>query len=130
MKYDDIYFLTTEEVIQCHDALLLSTGGLDGYDFERLDGAVQSVPSGYYVSLAGLAAAYVFNITNGHPFFDGNKRTGFVAGIVFLALNGCNLNVDQNKWKIIMEDVAQSKLKLEEVSDYFKNEMTYDPLIE
>jgi death-on-curing protein len=38
--------------------------------------------------LARLAAAYTFGIVRNHPFVDGNKRTGFVAGVLFLELNG------------------------------------------
>ena len=34
------------------------------------------------------AAVMSFGIINGHPFVDGNKRIGIVAGIVFLEING------------------------------------------
>ena len=37
-----------------------------------------------------MAAAYTAGILRNHPFFDGNKRTGFVVGILFLELNGYN----------------------------------------
>jgi len=35
-----------------------------------------------------MASAYAYGIVKNHPFFDGNKRTGFTAAIVFLELNG------------------------------------------
>ena len=35
-----------------------------------------------------MAAAYTAGIVRNHPFMDGNKRTGFVVGILFLELNG------------------------------------------
>ena len=38
--------------------------------------------------LSDLAAAYTAGIVKNHPFVDGNKRTGFVLGILFLELNG------------------------------------------
>lgn len=38
--------------------------------------------------LFALAAAYTAGIVRNHPFADGNKRTGFVIGILFLELNG------------------------------------------
>lgn len=38
-------------------------------------------------SLAKLAA-YAVGIVQGHPFVDGNKRTGFMAAAAFLELNG------------------------------------------
>ena len=34
------------------------------------------------------AAAYTAGLLQNHVFFDGNKRTGFVVGILFLELNG------------------------------------------
>ena len=37
---------------------------------------------------AALAAAYAFGIIKNHPFVDGNKRTGFLAAVLFLEANG------------------------------------------
>lgn len=38
--------------------------------------------------LIAMAAAYSAGIVRNHPFIDGNKRTGFVVGVLFLELNG------------------------------------------
>ncbi len=38
-------------------------------------------------SVIQLAALYTAGIIRNHPFVDGNKRTGFVLGILFLELN-------------------------------------------
>ncbi|MFN7935615.1 MAG: type II toxin-antitoxin system death-on-curing family toxin [Bryobacteraceae bacterium] len=38
--------------------------------------------------IINLAAIYTTGIVRNHPFVDGNKRTGFVAGILFLEMNG------------------------------------------
>jgi death-on-curing protein len=35
-----------------------------------------------------MATAYTAAIVRNHPFLDGNKRTGFVIGILLLELNG------------------------------------------
>jgi death on curing protein len=35
-----------------------------------------------------LAALYTLGIVRNHPFVDGNKRTGFLIGALFLELNG------------------------------------------
>ena len=35
-----------------------------------------------------MAAAYIAGIVRNHPFLDGNKRTGFVVGVLFLEING------------------------------------------
>jgi death-on-curing protein len=39
-----------------------------------------------------LAAAYGFGIARNHAFVDGNKRTAFASMIVFLGLNGFDLD--------------------------------------
>lgn len=38
--------------------------------------------------LFAMAAAYAFHIAQNQPFVDGNKRTGLLAALVFLDLNG------------------------------------------
>ena len=35
-----------------------------------------------------MATLYTAGIVRNHPFTDGNKRAGFVAGVLFLELNG------------------------------------------
>lgn len=79
---------------------LAEHGGLAGFrDETALDAAfarprhVQAYEP--HADLARLAAAYGCGIIRGHPFNDGNKRAGFLAIGLFLALNGCELAVDQ-----------------------------------
>jgi death-on-curing protein len=52
-----------------------------------------------------MATAYTAGIVRNHPFVDGNKRTGFVVGILFLELNGYRFAASE-------EDAAQAVLKL------------------
>ena len=39
-------------------------------------------------TLFDLAASYAFGIVKNHPFMAGNKRTGFIAAVIFPELNG------------------------------------------
>jgi len=48
---------------------------------------------------------YTAGIVRNHPFIDGNKRTGFVVGILFLELNGYRMTASE-------EDAAQTVLSL------------------
>lgn len=57
------------------------------------------------VSLIELAAAYTFGLVRNHPFVDGNKRTGFIVGILFLELNGYQFVASE-------DDAAQAVLAL------------------
>jgi death-on-curing protein len=43
-----------------------------------------------------MTSAYLFHIVKNHPFVDGNKRTGTVAALVFLALNGYDFNASED----------------------------------
>ena len=52
-----------------------------------------------------MAAAYTVGIVRNHPFIDGNKRTGFVIGILFLELNGYSFTASE-------EDAAQAIMNL------------------
>ena len=52
-----------------------------------------------------MATAYTARIVRNHPFVDGNKRTGFVVGILFLELNGYRFTASE-------EDAAQAVLNL------------------
>jgi death-on-curing protein len=52
-----------------------------------------------------MAAAYTVGIVRNHPFVDGNKRTGFVVGILFLEVNGYRFAASE-------EDAAQAVLNL------------------
>jgi death on curing protein len=47
---------------------------------------VHAPRTGYYASLAELAAAYAHGIAKNHPFLDGNKRTALVVTLVFLEM--------------------------------------------
>ena len=52
---------------------------------------------GAYVheDLAAMAAAYLYHIAENQPYVDGNKRTAVAAALVFLAVNGQRLEVDE-----------------------------------
>ena len=39
-----------------------------------------------------MAAAYLFHIVQNHPFVDGNKRAGAATALVFLDLNGVEID--------------------------------------
>lgn len=78
-----------------HDAQLAEHGGLVGTrDAGMLASALaraQNLALYGTPDVADLAAAYGYGISRNHAFFDGNKRTGFVAAELFLALNGFDL---------------------------------------
>jgi death-on-curing protein len=79
-------------VLAMHGRLLSEHGGAPGLrDAALLDSALtrpQQLLAYGDPDIYDLAAAYASGIVNNHPFVDGNKRTGFMATYVFLAVNG------------------------------------------
>jgi death on curing protein len=49
------------------------------------------------VSLCAFAGAYGYGLARNHPFMDGNKRTAFVATLLFLRLNGVDLEASMQQ---------------------------------
>lgn len=85
-------WITEQECLAVQDALLVRHGGLPGVrDMGLLNSALhrpmQLMTYGK-PTLFELAAAYAVGIIKNHPFFDGNKRAGFVVAALFLELNG------------------------------------------
>jgi death-on-curing protein len=93
-----------------HDCSLLLYGGAGGLrDVGLLQSALarprQLEAYGGAVDVVDLAAAYTASLVQNHPFIDGNKRTGFVVGVLFLELNGARFNATE-------EDATQAVLNL------------------
>ncbi len=57
-----------------------------------------------------LAALYTAAIVSNHPFIDGNKRTGFVVGILFLEINGYRFHASEEMAAQAVLDLAAGKL--------------------
>ncbi len=108
-----------------HSMLLAEHGGGSGIrDKLLLDSALArprqkfSYDSG--ISIFDLAAAYSFGVAKNHPFVDGNKRTAFTIGTLFLEINGFKLNATEVDATITIEHLASDVLKENELSLWFK----------
>ena len=103
-------WIDARDALMLHDRLLALHGGTAGV---RDDGLLQSAlarPQQHYAyadapDLIEMATAYTAGIVRNHPFVDGNKRTGFVVGILFLELNGYRFTATQ-------ENAAQAVIAL------------------
>jgi len=95
---DRIHFLTVDEVLAIHGALVERFGGPpEVRDAGLLESALFRPQTGYYADLAEIATALFESLLMNHPFVDGNKRVAFFATDVFLRLNGWKLGVDADK---------------------------------
>lgn len=95
----DPVWLGKAVVLAVHGRLLAEHGGAPGIrDTALLDSALarpQHLLAYGDPDFYDLAAAYTSGIVRNHPFVDGNKRTGFMAGYVFLASNELQLTATE-----------------------------------
>ena len=109
-------FLSVEDVIQIHDEQIAAYGGGAGVrDQGLLESAVAMPRASFgeaylHENLAHMAAAYAFHIAQNQPFLDGNKRTGLVAALVFLDLNGITVLDPQEKLYDAMIAIAERRM--------------------
>ena len=120
-----IDFLHLADVIAIHRDQIERYGGEAGIRaVDLLDSALAQPQASFegehlHPNLFAMAAAYLFHIVGNHPFVDGNKRTGAVAAIVFLALNGVDLEPDEEGLEAITTAVARGKADKIQVADFF-----------
>ena len=119
-------FLSLAEAVEIHRDQIERYGGHAGIrDLGLLQSALAMPGAGFggkylHGDLIEMAAAYLFHIAQNHPFVDGNKRTGTVAGIVFLSLNGIELEADETQLEQLVIDVAKGKAGKSAVADFLR----------
>jgi death-on-curing protein len=109
-------WLDRTDCLAIHEMMLAQHGGLTGVRDEGLLESALAKPQNLlaYGSpiLAELAASYAAAIVRDHPFFDGNKRTGFMMAATFLELNGLVFAATEES--VVKETLALAAGKLKE----------------
>jgi death-on-curing protein len=103
-------WIDERDALAIHDRLLAIDGGAEGVRDEGLLQSALARPQQLHAygdrpDTVELATAYTAGIVRNHPFIDGNKRTGFVVGVLFLEMNGYRLTASE-------EDATQAVLGL------------------
>ena len=106
----DPIWIEERDALTIHNRLLALHGGAPGLrDAVLLSSALarprQHLAYADDVDIISMSATYIIRIVDKHPFIDGNKRTGFVVGVLFLELNGYCFTASE-------EDAAQAVLSL------------------
>jgi death-on-curing protein len=119
-------FLELAEALAIHNDQIRRYGGREGIrDLELLQSALAMPAATFsgkllHADLPEMAAATLFHIVRDHPFIDGNKRTGTVAALVFLLLNGCAFNAPESKLVETVVAVASGSLSKAELTLFFR----------
>ncbi|GAB4437578.1 MAG: hypothetical protein OHK0015_30410 [Chloroflexi bacterium OHK40] len=98
-------YLSTEELLLIHQALIERFGGMPGITeagFARLEAAAAAPRQSafgeeLYPDLAAKAGALAHAVVRGHPFSDGNKRVAVAALDLMATLNGATLTADNDE---------------------------------
>ena len=116
-------------LVLLHAQTLAEHGGLPGLRDEAALEAALARPQHVHAyepdtDVSRLAAAYGFGIVRDRRFSDGNKRAGFLAIGLFLALNGYELVVDQAGAVRIMLALAAGQLSEAKLTDWIRKHGT------
>ncbi len=124
---DHIEFLGLADVLEIHRDQIEHYGGSPGIrDMDLLQSAVAMPAAGFgdqylHQNIFEMAGAYLFHITQNHPFVDGNKRTGAVAAIVFLAMNDIEVIADEDELEVFVRRVATGQCDKAAAAEFFRN---------
>ncbi len=123
---NSIQFLSLKEAIAIHQDQINRFGGIQGIrDAHLIDSAMHSPQATFggtflHATILEMAAAYMYGITQNHPFLDGNKRTGLISGCIFLELNGYAIKENIDLYEISMA-TARGETSIESVANFFKD---------
>ena len=95
--------LSKEQILVLHEQLIEETGGSSGLKDEGLLESALASPfqsfdgKDLFPSVYQKAARLGFGLASNHAFIDGNKRIGAHAMLVFLLLNGVEIEYSQEE---------------------------------
>ena len=99
--------LSKEQVLRLHNALLETFGGTAGV---RDDGLLESALNAPFATFGG---QYLYP-----SFVDGNKRIGAHVMLVFLAINGIELDYTQEELIDIILQIASGRAKAADLLEW------------
>ena len=120
-------FVSKSMVLSIHARQIERFGGTPGVRDEGLLESALAQPQATFggqflhPTISKQAAAYLYHIAMNHPFIDGNKRTAFAVTDTFLRLNGCALNLTDDRAYDLVMRVARGTMTKEELSTEFES---------
>ena len=118
---------TRENVMEVYKVLTDSTGGTVGV---RDEGLLLSAIEAPYQTFGGIdlfptvlekGVRLGYGLVSNHPFIDGNKRIGILVMLVFLQLNGINLELTDEMIVDVTLKVASGEYKYEDLLKFIQN---------
>lgn len=118
-------WLDKQLILAVHDEQLAEHGGQSGVrDYGLLESALarpEHLAAYGKPDIAELAASYGYGIARNHPFIDGNKRTAFVAALLFLVFNHYSFQASDSDKVIVMLKVAAGEITEAEFAAWIRS---------
>jgi death-on-curing protein len=120
-------WVTRVVVFAVHDRQIAEHGGLTGIrDMSAVESALArplNLAAYGEPDLAALGAAYMYGLARNHGFADGNKRTAWVIGRLFIADNGGTLRFDRLEAIRTVEALAAGTLSEDALANWIRSRL-------
>ncbi|MDE0626904.1 MAG: type II toxin-antitoxin system death-on-curing family toxin [Bryobacterales bacterium] len=118
-------WIDLRDALALHTRLVALFGGVEGVRDSNLLESALARPQQIFAyvespQIVEMAAAYTAGIVRNHPFVDGNKRTGFLVGVLFIELNGYRFDATEEYAARAMIDLAAGTLDEEGYSAFLR----------
>lgn len=122
-------WITEAAVLEFHEALIAKFGGASGVRDAGLLKSALARPQQHFAYAASpdlieLAATLTTGIVRNHPFIDGNKRTGYLAGVVFLEMNGFDFHATREQATQAVLALAAGEINEEQYAQFLRDVTT------
>jgi len=112
-----------------HERVLAEHGGASGVRDATLLASALARPQQHHAyaekpNIIEMAALYIAGIVRNHPFVDGNKRTGFVIGVLFLELNGWTFKASEEDATQAILDLAAGTIREAQLTKWLEAQVT------
>jgi death-on-curing protein len=118
-------WLAKDMVEAFHRESLVRFGGADGLRDQGLLESALARPENIHAyepeaDIFSLAATYCAGIVRNHPFVDGNKRTGILSAVAFLALNGIEVEFEETSIVMMVIGLAAGEMDEATVANWLR----------
>lgn len=126
---DDILFLSVDDGVLFHCDTIDRDSGSHGVRDHGLLDAAAAMPrqqfTGDYLhkDLPAMAAAYLFQIAQNHPFADGNKRAAVLSALAFLSMNGIEELPDPEGLESVTRQVVDGEMEKDELTRWIRKQV-------
>lgn len=114
------------EVLEIHARMIQLYGGMDGVREPELLSSSLARPFqtfggvDLYPSIYDKCAALLESIVRNHPFFDGNKRTGYTLVELMLIEYGYEVNASEDEKYNFVIAVAEGRLAFDDIKAWIE----------